>query len=994
MIPERLSHYRVVRKIGVGGMGEVYLAEDEILGRRVAVKVLPERVASDGEALARFRREARAISALNHPNILTIHEYSEDGGIHFFVTEYLSGRTLREIVQAGAAPAEALAAGIAIGGALAAAHAQGVVHRDLKPENVFVTDTGLVKVLDFGLAKKVADVAAIEVTKRGSIVGTVPYMAPEQLGDDTIDGRTDVFSLGVTLYEMFEGRRPFGGATAQELITAILTREPAVPVRARTMSPRLARLIMRMLAKSRQDRPDAAEVQSELESIRLDQLRDALRHHDGTRSDLPTQQLEPAEIEPKSNLPAEVTPLVGREEEMAAIRSLLRREDVRFVSITGAGGTGKSRLALRVASQLSREFRDGVWFVPLDAVAAPEHVPAAIANALGVVAAPSESASSALAKHLRSRAMLLVIDNFEHVLEASSAIASLLASAPALCVLITSQVPLHIAGEHEYAIDPLPKDSAVALFVARARQVRAQFELNETNSAAVAEICRLVDGLPLAVELAAVRVKLFTPSQIVERLRDPIGFLTGGARDLAPRQRALRSAVEWSIGLLDEFEQCFFARLAIFHGGATIDAAEMICDVEGMGELAVDEILASLVDKNLARREVAADGGERFTMLAGIRAVAAEKLDASGEREALAQRHAAYYASLLEQIEPQLVGAAQPFALRRVAAEENNIRAAIENGDREIALRLAAGMWRFWDMRGAWREGRATLERLLLASKDCDAQLRAKARYAAGVLADAQGDFAGSHREFGQYLDLSREIGNPWLIANALNNLAISELRLGRLEEAARHQTESLEVWRSLGNTSAVALACQNVGNIARARGFRAQAREAYDETLASFRAAGDARGAAHALMSIADLDQEEGSLDHAAARLDEALSIFMNLTDHWNVANCMAEYGRLLQRTGDRGQARELLAESAMIFREVGDVKSGARVLDALALLALEDSDEARAGKLAGAAHAMRNAIGAEQSADQRITRLRSAPAWQEGLSLSFDAAVDLAQT
>lgn len=988
-------------------MGEVHLAEDEVLGRRVAVKILPPEIANHPDRVARFKQEARAVSALNHPNILTIHEYGEDAGIHFFVTEYLPGRTVREILRRAPSPSEALAVGISVSTALAAAHATHVVHRDVKPENIMVTETGLVKVLDFGLAERISDgTSAADVsempTHDGRITGTVPYMSPEQIRNGTVSGRTDIFSLGVTLYELFEGRKPFDGASAHDVIADILLATPAAPARARGVSPRLAGLLLRMLAKDSSARPDADEVRRELEAVRKD-----VEGHDAATPSIAT---EGALSPPPRDLPAEVTPLVGRERELAAVCATLRRADARLVTITGAGGTGKSRLALGVALRLAGEFPDGTWLVPLEAVDAVDHVAPAIAQVIEARYDASQSVAAAVGAHLRPRRALLVIDNFEQVIEAASVVAGILAAAPDVKMLVTSQSPLRIRGEHEYPLEPLPvparaglarelaESPAVALFVERARQVRPDFELTDDNAAAVAEICRLVDGLPLAIELAAVRVKLLAPAAIVERLRDPIAFLTGGPRDLPPRQQALRNAVEWSVALTSPEERRLFARLGLFQGGATVEAVEAVCDLEGRGPGEIDERLASLLDKSLLRRAHAA-GAERFGMLAGIRGIALRHLEASGERAALADRHLAYYTMLVGDTEPQLTGAAQPLALQRLAAEENNIRAALQwalsSGRVEPALRLAAGMWRFWDVRGLWREGRETLDRVLAISGAGDLRLRAQAWYAAGVLADAQGEFEASRAGLEQYLALSREAGNEWGIANALNNLAVSALRLGRLEEAAARYAESLRCWRALGNTLAVALSLQNVGNLYRARGLRAEARVHYGEALATFGEAGDDRGAAHALMLLASLDREEGNLESARSRYDDALKIFMRLTDHWNVAACMADFGRLMAARSELSEARSLLAESVLIFRELGDAKSGGRVLESLAILAMDEGDPSRAEKLAGAAHAILHLIGAEDQADPRLQaeRARSGPLWTEGTQLSFEEAADFAQ-
>jgi predicted ATPase/predicted Ser/Thr protein kinase len=983
---QQLSHYRVIRKIGEGGMGEVYLAEDEILGRRVALKVLPAAVADDAECLARFRHEARAVSRLNHPNIVTVHEFGADHGRHFIVTEYISGTTLRELMRRNASPAEIIGAASSIAAALAAAHAAGVVHRDIKPENVMVTESGLVKVLDFGLARRLEASDETPRTTPGFAVGTVNYMSPEQARGESVDGRSDVFSLGVTLYELFEGVTPFQAPSIAETMARILRNEPPPPTRARLVSPRIASLTLRMLAKDREARPHAAEVMRELTAAIREQEIDA----QADDAVLPvTARGVPVVAAPVTgNLPAELAPIIGREREAAAVRMLLVRPDVRMVTISGAGGSGKSRFALHVAARMGAQFADGVWFVPLEDVVSPAHVVPAIAQALRVAQVPETTALALLTERLRSRRMLLLIDNFEQVIDAASDLATLVSGAPGVKILVTSQIALRVRGEHEYPLGPLPHDPAVALFVERAQQVRPDFERNESNAAAVAEICHMLDGLALAIELAAVRTKILAPAAIVERLRDPLSFLTGGPRDLPRRQQTLRNTVAWSVALLSDEERSAFARLAVFHGGAPLEAVESVCEVDL-------STLASLVEKSLVRNE-----GERFTMLAGIRAVATEQFRASADRDAVAGRHLQYFARLSRALATQLMGAEQPLALRRVAAEQGNLQAALEwavtIGRSETAIELAIGMWRFWDVRGLWREGRETLRRVIAIAHDAHPMLRAHAHYASAVLADAQGDFSASREELDRYLALCREAGDPWALANALNNLAISNVRLGRLEEASAYFAESLAFWRRLGHMHPVGLALQNVGNLARTRGLLAEARRNYEESLETFRGSADERGAAHALGLLASLDAEEGDLATAAARYEESLNIFMRLTDHWNVARCMADFGRVVRARGELSEARSLLEESVWIFRELGDAKSGAEVLEELALLACDGGDVERAATLAGAAKTIRRTIGTRDRGDSAlaVVRQRAEAAWNAGARLSFDQAAEWAQS
>ena len=1003
-IPQKLSRYRILQKIGAGGMGDVYLAEDESLRRRVAVKVLPAEVSSDAGRTARFRREARAVAMLSHPNVVTIHDYGIDEGRHFFVTEYVAGSTLRDVMRRGCSRDEAVRICAAIARALGAAHALSIVHRDIKPENVLLTADGLVKVVDFGLAKLLAaapqsrqDQEATP-TRLGAVVGTAAYMAPEQVRGEDIDARADIFSLGIVFYELLSGQRPFAGGTIQDTMAAILMSAPP-PLPPSVADPSLAALIMSMLAKEKTARPEAAEVVRELDLLITRPVSS------------PPSAPDLGTVTP-TNLPSEPSPLSGRDHDIGSIARLLQRPDVRMVTITGASGTGKTRVAMRAARELLPWFAGGVWFVALDAVRDSNLVLSSIAEALDISDASSQTLEQILRKRLRSASVLLVLDNFEQVLEAAPFIASLISGTESLKVLITSQAPLHLRVEHEYALEPLPVPAsrldldaiavnpAVMIFVDRARAVRADFALTQENVEAVAEICRVLGGLPLALELAAVRVRMMTPAAILERLRDPLGFLTGGPRDLPERQRALRSAIEWSCSLLDEREKEFFAKLSVFQGGWSAEACVNVCDEGG------EELLAALIDKSLVRR-IPAVGEERFAMLDAIRRVSESRLDAN-QRQALNDRHLWFFTRLAEAAEPHLIGAEQPAWMARLSADHANLRAALrhalDTGQTGPGLRLAAGMWRFWHARGLYTEGRGWLADLRAAGADANPHVRWRAAYAAGVLGDAQGDYQAAFDAFEDQLTICRALDDAWATASAINNVAIVALRLGRFDEAAAHHEEAQRKWRELRNLRAAALSLQNLGNVERARHHADAARGHYQESAELFRSLGDERGVAMSLTCLADLDRDEKHFDAAIARYEQALQTFMKLNDHWSVAKCMADYGETCCVAGRHEEAWSLLAESALIFREAGDPKSGAEVLEHLAVVAAASGGAARALELAGAASALRRKLDVMNSMPPALeAALGSAraeagesadAAWQIGLQMTFDQAVDSVQT
>lgn len=459
------------------------------------------------------------------------------------------------------------------------------------------------------------------------------------------------------------------------------------------------------------------------------------------------------------NLPTPSTPLVGRDAERAAVAARLRHADVRLLTLTGAGGVGKTRLALAVAGDLLERFEDGVFFLDLSPTADPDLVPSMIARVLEVGEAGRRPLIERLVEHLGERSLLLVLDNAEQVLGAAPLVAGLLAACPRLKVLVTSRAALRLSGEHEHPVPPLqlpdptdPPDpeslarcEAVALFVQRARAARPEFEITPANAPSVAELCARLDGLPLAIELAAARVKVLSPPALLARLGRRLCLLTGGARDLPARQQALRNTMDWCYDLLAPAEQVLFARLAVFVGGCTLEAAEAVA---GAGDEAAPDVLdglALLVDQSLLRQVEGPDGEPRFTMLETVREYAAERLEAGGDADVWRRRHADYYLALAEQAAPELVGPRQGAWLDRLEREHDNLRAALswalERDEQTLGLRLVAALGHFWRVRGHLNEGQGWFERLLSRWPDAPAHARAEALSAAGNLAHARDDY-------------------------------------------------------------------------------------------------------------------------------------------------------------------------------------------------------------------------------------------------------------
>ena len=721
---------------------------------------------------------------------------------------------------------------------------------------------------------------------------------------------------------------------------------------------------------------------------RLRDLRETERVYQIVAPDLPADFPPLTSLDrPIHNLPVEVTAFIGRETEVVAARDVLAQPDVRLLTLTGPGGTGKTRLALRVARELLGGYPDGVWFVALAPVMNPGIVAATIAETLGLRETPGEPVEQTLRDYLRPRRLLLVLDNFEHVVAAAPLVADLLAHAPSLEVLVTSRAPLRLSGEHELPVPPLalPADDgaiglddalaseAVRLFVERARNVRGDFTLGERNASAVAAICRRLDGLPLAIELAAARIRLLSPQAILARLDNRLSLLAGGERDRPERQQTLRAAIAWSHDLLGPEEQTLFRRLGVFAGGCTIDAAEEVT-AAGMASLAVLDALMVLVENSLVRQEESTAGGladPRFSMLQTIQEFAVEQLDANGEAGTIRDAHAAYFARVATAAEPHLTGASAVVWLDRLDADHDNLRAALawlrERGHTQETVTLAGALWRFWWLRGHVSEGREELERALAATGAVDAIARAAALDAAGVLAETQGDFDRAEALHTEALALSRQAANQTGIARALGNLGVVAADRGDEAQAMTFLEESLALSRALDDAQMVATALNDLGGLAYSRGDLDRAESLLQESLALRRTSGSESEIARSLNNLGAVALHRGDDIQACRLFEESLSLYRAAGDRWGAAGVLNGLALAELRQGDAPAAAALLEESVMLFQELGDTRDAA--LASLNLAdALRDS-----GELDSAEASYRIALAEFQRRDDRARIIAS---------------------
>jgi predicted ATPase/DNA-binding XRE family transcriptional regulator len=669
-------------------------------------------------------------------------------------------------------------------------------------------------------------------------------------------------------------------------------------------------------------------------------------------------------------LPASLSPLIGREAEVATVVALLRRDGVRLVTLTGPGGVGKTRLALHVAAALSGDFADGAAFVPLAAVRDPALVASAMAQLLGLAEFGSRSVIDRLADALRARNVLVLLDNLEHLLDAAPLITDLLARCADLVILATSRRNLRLAGEYDVPVPPLAlpdphhfydaahlaEVAAIRLFVERGRAVDPAFRLTAENAATVASICARLDGLPLAIELAAARSRLFPPAALLPRLARRLPLLTAGRRDGPTRHQTMRDAIAWSYDLLTETEQDLFGRLGVFVGGLSLEAAVTVADD---GEERVLDGVAALVDHHLLGPASQDDGEPRFIMLETVREYALERLESSGTADEARQRHAAWCLALAEQAEPQLLGPEQTQWLRRLATEHDNLRAALAwaaDQPDDALLRLAVALIRFWRFRSLPSEGQRWLERALVRGMSAAAPLRARALLGAGIMASMRRNFERARDYHTQALLLYQAHGDAWGTANALFHLGDAVGGLGDSPQASRLFTASLALFRALGEWAEAMLPLKDLGRLAREAGDYERARVFLEEALALSQQTGFSWGAAETLLNLGQVATAEGDWERAAELLMKSLELYQDQGDQLGIASNLQALAAVAVAQDMTEQATTLLGAASVLYEDMG--------------LSWESSDEFQLGRGLTAARA-------------RLGEQAFAVAWEAGRGL-----------
>ncbi|MGW1737699.1 protein kinase domain-containing protein [Nocardia sp. NPDC001965] len=977
-------------EVGRGGFGVVYRCVQEPLDRTVAVKLLTAE--SDEDNRARFAREQRAMGRLTgHPNIVTVLEEGVTArGRPYLVTPfYPLGSLDAWIRDHGPLTAEnVLQIGVKIAGALESAHRLGVVHRDVKPGNILLTDYGEPALTDFGIAH----IAGGFRTAAGTVTGSPAFTAPEVLEGEPPTPSADVYGLGATMFCALTGHAAFERRSGEKMVTQFLriTTAPLPDLRDSGVAADISDLVESAMNRDSRARPSAAALG---EAIRELQLRHGYPMDDMALQDPPAREQQPdrpeipAQRKPigpgrTGNLPLELTSMVNRRTEVAEVKNLLAT--ARMVTLTGTGGVGKTRLALRVASQISRDFADGVWLVDLTDVSDPAILVDVVAAAVGVRDEAGRPLLDVLVEQLCPRETLLVLDNCEQLVDAVAELDEvLLQGCAGLRILATSREPLNIAGEAVLRVAPLtvpdpgreptllglPRFDAVTLFGERAAAAVPGFEIDEDNKSAVARICARLDGLPLAIELAAARLRTMTPQQILERIDIHNPVLTRSSRTSPPRQQTLRLCMDWSYDLCSPSEQQLWTQLSVFAGTCELDAVEDICDIDP-GPHSVLDVLSSLVDKSILIREESGTA-VRFRMLETLRDYGRQKLQESGRDRELSRRHYEWYERLCTNAAAGWISAEQPNWIGRLTREQPNLREALEysladdaEGAADSGLRTAAALYEFWNFRGLYNEGRSWLRQVLARSGWNSVPGRIDALCAAGGLAAQHGEFGTAADD----LAAAHNLAGPTAAPMTRARIAFAD------------------------------------GLFALSRGAATAGPEHFERAVALTDSDPASRLRMSALTLLGWAHELSGDTDRARDYYRQVLAVTEPCHEVLHRAAALRGVGVAVWRDGDRVRARQLLEEALRVNSGLNSSVINTFCLEGLAWIVDMRAEAERAAILMGAAQGMwpagarvttvfHNMAGfhgeCERDARAALGDRRYDAAHQRGRTMTMDAAV-----
>jgi predicted ATPase/predicted Ser/Thr protein kinase len=1028
--------YELLEEIGRGGQGVVYRARQKSLNRTVALKVIGLGQWASTPHLKRFRQEAEAAASLEHPQIVPIYEIGERDGSCYFSMKFVEGGQLDEVLKREPMSSRRAAElFMKIARTVQFAHERGILHRDIKPGNILLDKHGEPYLTDFGLARLIEQEST--VTNSFDVLGTPSYMPPEQAAGQAkeLTPAADVYSLGAVFYQMLTGQAPFAGGTSYETIRLVMETEPKNP---RLWNSRvdidLATICLKSLEKDPQRRyPSALALAEDVERwLRREPIR-ARRSGIFTRGKKRLQ---------RNNLPAQLSSFIGREAEITGIKQLLA--ETRLLTLTGAGGSGKSRLALQVATDLLAEYPDGIWLVELAPVSDPDLVTQLTAKALGIREQPRRLLLETLVDRLRSKRLLLVLDNCEHLLGACATLAgALLKTCLNLRILATSREAIGITGENLFQVPSLATPEpdatmslgslcqfeAVRLFKDRAVAVQSRFALTDATAPAVAQICWRVEGIPLAIELAAARMSALSAAQIAERLRDSFELLSHGKRTAMPRHQTLRATIDWSYALLTDAERSLFQQLSVFAAGFDLEAAEEVCVGEGIEREHILDLLTQLVEKSLVLvREQT--GTTRYRLLEPIRQYAQDRLRQSGALPVAQRRHVYYFQHLAQDAAEQLFGPDRLLAVEELELEHANLLVALAwaaENEPESALKLSNALGWFWEFRGYLAQGRECFKRTIAQSPETLVHLRGEAYVRSGRLACWQGEYEHAVALSEQGLRLCEQSGNRRWVGLALDNLGGIAAYRGELDRADTLLEQSLSIGKDLGDTDLLWRSLLDLGVVAMFRGNYDRARELvegavanvkqvgyeygmdlhtlgeiesalgniekavvyYEETLTTGRRFGLKRAVVGGLEGLGKVAFDQGDYARARAFYEEGLQVADELGQKSEFAISLAiNLAELASEERKFEEARRLCIGSLRNSQEVSDKESITATLSVFAWLSFAEGKAERAAQLLGAVEHMRETLGIAFSPRQRARHERHVAAIRDSLDQEVFAA------
>lgn len=948
------NRYQIDELIGRGGMGDVYSGIDLQTGQPVAIKCLhSDIVERSPDSVERFRREGEALRQLNHPNIVQVLATAQEGDKHYIVMEKVSGGTLADLLrtQTHLPLSRVLSIALELGDALARAHHLRIIHRDIKPSNVLLAEDGTPRLSDFG----VAQTGDSNLTEVGAAIGTFAYLSPEACRGEKIDVRTDIWSFGVLLYELLAGRRPFEVAQPVAIITEILTKPiPDIEQYRQDLPVALVDLIYRMLEKNRDARiPRMRMVGAELEAI-IDGLDTHIRppiaidEETTPLSRFATETTSPPTFTPSrgstaNNLPAYTTPFVGREQELKELDRLFSDSNNRLLTLTGPGGIGKTRVAVAAAERQLERFFHGVFYIPLAPISAPDLIVTAIAEHISFTFGGTSDPTTELLNFLREKSMLLLMDNFEHLIDSAEIVTDILQAAPEVRILVISRERLRVRGEYLLemhgmimpAVDETPEliasYPAVKLFQQVTSRITPEFTIDDETAPLVARIIQLVAGMPLGIELAAAWLEVLPIEEVVAEIEASLDFLETDLRDVPERHRSLRAVFDSSWNLMTENERDVFMQLSVFRGGFTREAAQKVTG-------ASLRHLTTLVNQSLLKR--AADG--RYTPHILLRQYA-EEIFASFADKLYATRkaHAACYAEFMQQQAQDFNSKYEKKAAEAIEVEIENVRAAwhwsVENGEWEPLETLLHPLYLFYTVRSLQIEGLTNFR--LLADKlqtQPDHPLYWRARVRQSQLSSRLGDHSITEQYVPQALTFFRRTENHVEICMALNVLCYLDMMQGRYEDAYQHGCEALETARTINHKEQLLLSMGNLGYVEYLLGRFADATKTYEEFNHISEERGSPISLAYGTNNLGEILHASGDTEGAKQLYERAYEIFRSFKHRRGMAFTLNNLGGIYFVTGETAEAKRRYEESYELNKKIGDRSGTAHSLSALGNIAM----------------------------------------------------------